>query len=96
MPLSLWRGFIPPPAPRPRMAVIAFRVVTGTGYTVADLLSHDRRQPLARLRQEAMAACYATGLWSLPQVGAYFRRDHTTVLYAVRKVAAAEQGRAAA
>ena len=48
----------------------------------------DRRREVARPRQIAMfLAREATGL-SLPRIGRHFCRDHTTVLHAMRRIAA--------
>lgn len=57
------------------------------GYTVEDLKSPSRRQPLARCRQVAMYLCREHTDLSLPKIGAQFgSRDHTTVMHAIDKV----------
>jgi chromosomal replication initiator protein len=56
------------------------------GVTVGQLLGRQRRY--APLRQEAMAVAVQDGRWSLTQIGRAFDRDHTTVLYAARKMGA--------
>ena len=58
------------------------------GVPVNDLRGPRRLQPLALRRQVAMAAAARDGLLSFPQIGAAFRRDHQTVLYASRKIEA--------
>ncbi|HMR51212.1 MAG TPA: helix-turn-helix domain-containing protein [Amaricoccus sp.] len=52
--------------------------------TTAELLGRTRRAPLVRWRAFFMAAAYRAG-FSSPEVGRAFRRDHTTVLAAVRR-----------
>lgn len=85
MSLSLWKGEIEPP---PRMARIAQEIADRHGLTMADMNGDDRSRSVAWARQEAMAAIYATGRFSMPQIGRFFGwRDHTTVLHAIRQVA---------
>lgn len=84
-----WIMIPPRPPGKPSMRLIAEAVAVDGGYTLACLRSPDRRRMIAAVRQKAMAAVYASGHFSLPQVGAFFNRDHTTVLYAVRRVAGA-------
>lgn len=55
---------------------------------VSDLLSSKRSRTIARPRQIAMALSKELTNHSLPEIGdAFGGRDHTTVLYATRKVA---------
>ena len=56
------------------------------GCTPEIILGQRRDRRTAHARQDAMADAYATGRYSLPQIGRAFNRDHTTVLYAVRIV----------
>ena len=54
---------------------------------VADLLSKKKSRSIARPRQIAMALTKELTNHSLPEIGdAFGGRDHTTVLYACRKV----------
>ena len=56
---------------------------------MSDLLSTKRSRDIARPRQVAMALCKQYTNLSLPKIGKEFGgRDHTTVLYACRKVEA--------
>ena len=55
---------------------------------VTDLLSKKRTRSIARPRQIAMALCEDLTNHSLPEIGdAFGGRDHTTVIYARRKIA---------
>jgi|SRR5579863_3208730 len=57
------------------------------GLKLEQLQSLNRARQVARPRQIAMfLAREMTGL-SLPRIGRHFCRDHTTILYAVRKIA---------
>ncbi len=56
------------------------------GFSVEDVLSSSRRQPLVLCRQVAMYLCRELTDLSLPKIGAHFNRDHTTVLHSVDKV----------
>ncbi len=59
------------------------------GVTRTDLESARRSRSIAYPRQIAMYLCRKLTTRSLPQIGRYFgNRDHTTVLYAVRKLEA--------
>ncbi|MEL7029884.1 MAG: helix-turn-helix domain-containing protein, partial [Pseudomonadota bacterium] len=54
---------------------------------VSDLLSARRSRVVARPRQVAMYLCKTLTPASLPEIGRQFgKRDHTTVLHAVRKI----------
>ena len=54
----------------------------------SDLLSSKRSRTIARPRQIAMSLAKELTSHSLPEIGeAFGGRDHTTVLYATRKVA---------
>jgi len=56
------------------------------GFSVDDVLSPSRRQPLVLCRQIAMYLCRELTDLSLPKIGEAFDRDHTTVLHSVEKV----------
>ncbi len=56
------------------------------GFSVEDVLSSSRRQPLVLCRQIAMYLCRELTDLSLPKIGEHFNRDHTTVLHSVEKV----------
>ena len=55
-------------------------------FSVEDVLSSSRRQPLVLCRQVAMYLCRELTDLSLPKIGQHFNRDHTTVLHSVEKV----------
>ncbi len=56
------------------------------GFSVDDVLSPSRRQPLVLCRQISMYLCRELTDLSLPKIGEHFQRDHTTVLHSVEKV----------
>jgi Bacterial dnaA protein helix-turn-helix len=61
-------------------------VSTRTLVPIADILGRNRRPPIAAARHEAVwRVRLATG-WSLPRLGRFFKRDHTTVLHSLRKM----------
>jgi chromosomal replication initiator protein len=83
--LSLWRGRIPI---KPTMAQI-FAAVCADYDVEPDLIRSRHRFPDAVIpRQEAMLRMVETGQWTLPQVGRFFDRDHSTVIFAVRRAKA--------
>lgn len=55
-------------------------------FSVEDVLSSSRRQPLVLCRQISMYLCRELTDLSLPKIGEHFNRDHTTVLHSVEKV----------
>jgi chromosomal replication initiator protein len=59
---------------------------TAYGFSVEDVLSPSRRQPLVLCRQISMYLCRELTDLSLPKIGEQFQRDHTTVLHSVEKV----------
>jgi chromosomal replication initiator protein len=61
----------------------------GRAYRVSihDLLSPKRTQHLAFCRQVAMYLCRALTKCSFPEIGEYFRRDHSTVIHARNLIA---------
>ena len=59
---------------------------TAFGFSVEDVLSSSRKQPLVLCRQVAMYLCRELTDLSLPKIGESFNRDHTTVLHSVEKV----------
>jgi chromosomal replication initiation ATPase DnaA len=53
---------------------------------IADILGRNRRPPIAAAHHEAVwRVSQATG-WSLPRLGRFFKRDHTTVLHSIREM----------
>ncbi len=56
------------------------------GFSVEDVLSSSRKQPLVLCRQISMYLCRELTDLSLPKIGEHFNRDHTTVLHSVDKV----------
>ena len=61
-------------------------VSTRTRVPIAEILGRNRRPPIAAARHEAVwRVRLATG-WSLPRLGRFFKRDHTTVLHSLRKM----------
>lgn len=72
-----------------RLAAIASAVECATGVSIAALRGRSRRQLPARARMLAMYLARELTPLSLPQIGLYFDRDHTTVLHACRAIEAA-------
>jgi chromosomal replication initiator protein len=73
----------------PRAVTVAdIQAVVGEafGVSVADIRSARRSQQYVRPRQIAMYLARELTDQSLPRIGDGFCRDHTTVLYAVRRV----------
>lgn len=67
----------------PTIAQIAAEVADKHRISLFDIRSHRRSQPLVRARQEAMYRCRMETSKSYPQIGRFFKRDHTTVIHAV-------------
>jgi len=60
-----------------------------SGYTEHDFKMDWRKPDLVKWRQAAMYVARQSGL-SFPAVGRLFKRDHTTVVYACKRVAGCE------
>ena len=57
------------------------------GFTVEELVAHDRRRPLVHARQVAMYVFREITDLSYPQIGKVFgSRDHTTIIYGFDKI----------
>jgi chromosomal replication initiation ATPase DnaA len=69
---------------QPSMVEIASRVAERHGFTLDDLRAEDRRGPVARVRQEAMAAMYDAG-YGKSQIGRVLWRTSWTVHHGVRR-----------
>ena len=57
------------------------------GYRDEHITGTKRGRLLSEARHVAMAAVLAVTGWSLQEVGQMFKRDHSTVVYAVQRVA---------
>jgi len=81
-----WPAGFGPGCGLPSKHAIAQRVADKHRLTVADLKGPSRERRIAWPRQELMAELYATGRLSYPVIGAFLGgRDHTTVMYGVRR-----------
>lgn len=76
-----------PSTPFPTVRHIQSVVEARFGLTHAQMVGQQRSRSVARPRQIAMWICRRQTTQSLPSIGTLFgNRDHTTVLYAVRRV----------
>lgn len=77
----------PHPSARPNARQIQEAVATKLGLSRDDILSPSRTAPVARARQLGMYLTRELTDLSLPAIAQVFnRRDHTTVLHAIRRV----------
>jgi len=80
-----------PPVP-PSIARVVDAVAADFGLTRDDLLCARRARAVSLPRQAAMLLARRLTHHSLPAIGhAIGRRDHTTILYGIRRIEAAEQ-----
>lgn len=63
------------------LALVALR----HGIPSKEIVGDSRKRAHVAARTEAMCLIYQHTQWSLPQVGRFIRRDHTTVLHALQK-----------
>jgi chromosomal replication initiator protein len=75
-----------PEAPGSPLERIAERVAQRYRVPVKALRGTSRVRNVARARQVAMSVARQAG-FSFPQIGAFFSRDHTTVMHSCAKVA---------
>lgn len=65
---------------------IAEAVASASGIAVADLLGPKKARKFARPRHAVMYLAHRNTGKSTTQIGRFFNRDHTTVVYAIRAV----------
>ncbi len=72
----------------PDFASITRHVATACGVTTEEMLSRRRTERVAVARQIAMTFCYVPGSknHSLQDVGLFFKRDHGTVIHAIKHI----------
>ena len=70
--------------PPPRLFDIARDIANANGMTLDELTAPERNASIVRVRVAAYLALRSAGA-SYPEIGAVMKRDHTTVLSAVRK-----------
>jgi chromosomal replication initiator protein len=73
---------------KPSVSEIIACVAERFGAPVDEILSDRKERRIARVRQAAMALAHELTWQSYPAIGRAFRRDHTTVMYAVRRARA--------
>ncbi|MDI9407797.1 MAG: helix-turn-helix domain-containing protein [Candidatus Pacebacteria bacterium] len=66
-----------------KMSEIAARVALTRDMTVVELRGPSQLAHISRPRQEAMLIMHEAG-YSMPRIGRFFHRDHTTVLHGIR------------
>jgi chromosomal replication initiator protein len=77
----------PPSAAKPEITQVQEAVASRLDVPLERLLSPTRVAPIARARQLAMYLSRELTDLSLPEIASAFnRRDHTTVMHAIRKV----------
>lgn len=88
---SLWFGELFVPAGSKRQ--IALEAAEAHGLTLDELMTRTNRRKISHARHAAMWAMWqchrrdGVPSYSLPQIGAFFGLDHTTVLYGLRAYA---------
>lgn len=76
-----------PTTPRQFTLVIVESVGARHGVSVEAIMSEHRGRGVVRARHEAWAEVYAyRPHWSYPEMGRRFNRDHTTIMYGIKKV----------
>ena len=70
----------------PTMRRIAANTAFHYGLGVEDLLVRSNYHRIAYPRQIAMYLCRTMTVQSLPNIGGFFGRDHSTILFAIRKI----------
>jgi chromosomal replication initiation ATPase DnaA len=70
---------------KPTMRQIADAHAAAYGVTLDDLKGPRRDAFMANIRWDAMLEIRRRTKHSLPQIGRFFNRDHTSVLYAIRR-----------
>jgi len=72
--------------PKMRIEEIVQRTCEELGVRPEQIYSKDRTRETSRARHLAMRRVYDLGPeWSMPRIGRHFKRDHTSVMYALRR-----------
>jgi PHD/YefM family antitoxin component YafN of YafNO toxin-antitoxin module len=66
-----------------KLKKILAEVAQSHGVSINDLLAHRRFHDLVVARQEFCYRAYSETTWSLPRIGGFMGRDHTTILWAI-------------
>lgn len=70
----------------PAARVIVDEILKRERISWERLVSTDVSRPLVYIRHEVMAALFATGIYSMPEIGRFLnRRNHTTVLQGIQR-----------
>lgn len=69
--------------PKPSIGLVVDYISKITGISAADIRGQKRSRKYARARHAAMYIAWRDMELSTPQIGRYFGRDHTSVLYAI-------------
>lgn len=71
----------------PLLKVVIETVARHYATDPSTLIGKDRQGSIVLVRQTAMYVARLVGNFSYPQIGAAFRRDHSTVIHACKKAA---------
>lgn len=70
--------------------VLVKKIIAATaevyGISVTDLMSNRRKAEFTEARHAAILLAVRCTKWSYPEIGRFFDRDHTTVMYAHKKL----------
>ena len=77
---------------REKMRFIVRGIAAQEGFSFNDIMSHRRAAKLTECRQYCIYLVKCATACSLPQIGHFFDRDHTVILYSVRCVEARLRG----
>ena len=67
--------------------ILRAQVAKFPGVTVEQIMSTARHRPIFLARAVAMAKIRSELAWSLPKIGRFFNRDHTSVLHSIKRAA---------
>lgn len=84
--LSLWRGrmLVSRRSARLPLSTMAESFCLIHGLHIGELRGPGRARDVSWPRQQFMAEAHATGFYSLPRIGNFLNRDHTTILHGIR------------
>jgi len=77
---------VPPPLVAMHLARTILREVAEKhGVLIEDIVGRRRQAKFMKARREACWRLYNETLWSLPKIGRFLNKDHTSILAAVRR-----------
>ena len=81
-----WQDMVEESLTPSKMREVVKETVNYSGLSFATVMGETRKQPYVKVRQIAMWRLHSELKASASEIARFFRKDHTTVLYALEKM----------